>query len=203
MFNNSEERRLAGLLLTAGLIGGAIDPAAANMGLGGQVQAGGGSIANSTVTLWAAGAGDPKQLAQTKTEGRRPLHAYGSRYDARGGVSFYLIAKGGVASVNKGSGDNPSLTLLAVLGSAPPAKVTINEMTTVASVWTNAQFLNGAAIRGPALSLSIAAGNVHNFVDLGTGGYGDAIAGPLNSTQTPTSPTSPRCQTCWRVARRR
>ena len=182
---NSEKRRLAGLLLTAGLIGGAIDPAAANMSLGGQVQAGGGSIANSTVTLWAAGAGDPKQLAQTKTgdDGRFALE---SDTTPEAGVSFYLIAKGGVASVNKGSGDNPSLTFLAVLGSAPPAKVTINEMTTVASVWTNAQFLDGAAIRGPALSLSIAAGNVHNFVDLGTGGYGDAIAGPLNSTQTPT-----------------
>ena len=42
---NSEKSRLAGLLRTAGLIGGAIDPAAANMSLGGQVQAGGGSVA--------------------------------------------------------------------------------------------------------------------------------------------------------------
>ena len=73
-----------------------------------------------------------------------------------------------------------------MLGGAPPADVTINEMTTIASVWTNAQFLDGAAIKGPALSLSIAAGNVHNFVDLSTGGYGATIADGLNSTQTPT-----------------
>ena len=51
-------------------------------------------------------------------------------------------------------------------------------MTTVASVWTNAQFLDGAAIKGPALSLRIAAGNVPNFVDLQTGGWGEHNSGP-------------------------
>ena len=59
-------------------------------------------------------------------------------------------------------------------------------MTTVASVWTNAQFLDGTAIKGPALGLRIAAGNVPNFVDLQTGGWGAAIQDPLNSGQTPT-----------------
>ncbi len=48
-------------------------------------------------------------------------------------------------------------------------------MTTVASVWTNAQFIDGAAIKGPALGLKIAAGNVPNFVDLRTGGWGTTI----------------------------
>src|SRR5208337_103926 len=102
--------------------------------------------------------------------------------------SFALSADetGGVAAVNKGGGDNPALAFLTVLGGAPPAKIVVNEMTTIASVWTNAQFLDGVAIKGPALSLSIAAGNVHNFVDLATGGYGATIADGLNSTQTPT-----------------
>ena len=83
-------------------------------------------------------------------------------------------------------GDNPALAFLTVLGSAPPAKVVVNEMTTVASVWTNPQFLDGAAIKGPPLSLSIAAGNVPNFVDLQSGGWGATIQDPLNCTQTPT-----------------
>src|SRR5262249_19017292 len=47
-------------------------------------------------------------------------------------------------------------------------------------------FLNGAAITGHALGLKIAAGNVPSLVDLQTGGWGDAIQGPLNSGQTPT-----------------
>ena len=79
-----------------------------------------------------------------------------------------------------------SLALLSVLGNAPPPKVVINEMTTVASVYTHAQFLNGAAIKGHALGLKIAAGNVPSFVDLQTGGWGTAIRDPLNSGQTPT-----------------
>ena len=75
---------------------------------------------------------------------------------------------------------------MTVVGGNLPATVTINEMTTVASVWTHAQFLDGSAIKGPALSLRIAAGNVPNFVDLQTGGWGATIQDPLNSSQTPT-----------------
>ena len=56
----------------------------------------------------------------------------------------------------------------------------------MASVWTNAQFLDGPAIKGNPLGLRIAAGNVPNFVDLATGGYGEMIQDGFNSTETPT-----------------
>jgi streptogramin lyase len=59
-------------------------------------------------------------------------------------------------------------------------------MTTVASVWTHNQFIDGTAIRGHALGLKIAAGNVPSFVDVATGGWGGVIQDPLNSSQTPT-----------------
>ena len=75
---------------------------------------------------------------------------------------------------------------MTVVGAKPPSNVTINEMTTVASVWTHAQFIEGDAIKGHALGLRIAAGNVPNFVDLQTGGWGEAIQDPLNGGQTPT-----------------
>jgi hypothetical protein len=99
---------------------------------------------------------------------------------------LYLIAKGGQPKANAHSGDNPAIALMAVIGNKAPTTVTINEMTTVASVWTHAQFLDGSAIKGPALSLRIAAGNVPNFVDLQSGGWGTTIQDPLNSGQTPT-----------------
>ena len=66
---------------------------------------------------------------------------------------------------------------------------TINELTTVASAWTAAQFLNGTVLSGSALGLRIAAGNPRNFVDLETGGLGTVIQGPLNSSQTATLAT--------------
>ena len=150
----------------------------------GQVLGGGAPIAKSTVTLWEAGAAAPKQLDQAKTndDGRFEVRAKGS---SRDGV-LYLVASGGVAKAGKATGDNSAIALLAVVGSDPPASVVINEMTTVASVWTGAQFLDGTALKGHALGLKIAAGNVPNFVDPSTGGWGGTIQDSLNSSQTPT-----------------
>ena len=149
----------------------------------GQVLGGGAPIAQSTVTLWAASAGAPKQVAQTKTDkdGRFAIHGTGAP-----DTSLYLVATGGVSAANQGAGNNPAIALITVVGNKPPAKAVINEMTTVASVWTNAQFLDDAMLQGQPLSLRIAAGNVPNFVDVETGGWGGAIQSPLNSSQTPT-----------------
>ncbi len=177
----------AGLSLAAivGFANSLAGPVRAADNIEGQVLGAGAPIAKSTVTLWSAGTDAPKQLAQTQTgdDGRFTLSAgeAGSRDN-----SLYIAAKGGVPTANKDGGDNRAIVLLAVLGSTPPAKVTINELTTVASVWTNAQFLDGTAIKGNTLGLRIAAGNVPNFVNLETGGYGATIADALNSTETPT-----------------
>jgi len=158
-------------------------PAHAADSIEGQVLGGGAPIAKSTVTLWSASADAPKQLAQTQTgdDGRFTLSAEGSP----DGI-LYIIAKGGEPTANKGGGDNNAIALISVLGGKPPAHVVINEFTTVASVWTNAQFFDGKAISGNALGLRVAAANVPSFVDLATGGLGAAIQDPLNSGQTPT-----------------
>ena len=81
-------------------------------------------------------------------------------------TSLYLVAKGGQPTANKSERRQPRIALLTVLGNKPPANVTINEFTTIASVWTHAQFIDGTAIKGHALGLRIAAGNVPSFVDL-------------------------------------
>ena len=176
---------IVAMVLTCGLFVFLCAPASADVNIEGQVQAGGGAVTNSTVTLWAASAGEPKQLGQTQTSsvGHFVLN---TRETPSSDAVLYLVAQGGLATINKGSSNNPAIALLAVLGNTPPAKVVINEMTTVASVWTHNQFIDGTAIKGPALSLRIAAGNVPNFVDLQTGGWGSAIQDPLNSGQTPT-----------------
>jgi hypothetical protein len=177
--------RSAVILGTLGFLGLAPAAADAAVRIEGLVQAGGGAVAHSTVTLWAAGPGDPKQLGQAKTADDGSFEISTDETPASG-VSLYLMSRGGVPFVNKSAGDNPALAFLAVLGGSRPTYVTINETTTVASVWTNAQFLDGAVIKGPALSLGIAAGNVPNFVDLASGGWGATIQDPLNGGQTPT-----------------
>jgi hypothetical protein len=160
-------------------------PAMAAGSINGQVLGAGAPIANATVTLWAASAGAPKQLAQSQSgaDGRFTISGAAG---VSGDASLYLIAKGGTPSASRASGDNGAIALMTVLGSNPLASVTINEMTTVASVWTNAQFLEGSVLKGHALGLRIAAGNVPSFVDLTTGGWGSTIQDPLNSTRTTT-----------------
>lgn len=79
--------------------------------------------------------------------------------------------------------------LLSVLGNKPPDKVIVNELTTVASAFTAARFIDGTSISGNVLGLRIAAGNVPNLVDPVTGTWGKVLLDPINSTQTATLAT--------------
>ena len=162
------------LLIAAGLLGWVTGPAEAAVHVEGQIQAGGGAVAGSTVSLWAASAEAPVRLAQVQSDVDGNFVVSVDQTPS-GASSFYLIANGGTAAISKASGANAAIALLAVLGGTPPARVIVNEFTTVASVWTHAQFIDGTAIKGYALGLRIAAGNVPNFVDLSTGGYGGMI----------------------------
>ena len=176
---SSRKPTLIALALVSQLMAGRV---LAQQNVNGQVLAGGAPIAQSTVTLWEASADAPKQLAQTKTDdqGRFQIHAAGAKAD----TSLYLLATGGVP---KGIGDNnPAIALLVVVGSKPPAHVVVDEMTTIASVITHTQFIDGTAIKGSPMALRVAAGNTPNFVNLETGDYGVTILDPLNSSQTPT-----------------
>jgi hypothetical protein len=153
--------------------------------ISGQVQAAGEAVSGSTVTLWAAGPAAPQIVAQAHAgdDGTFTFPAYAAR---AGHPVYYVVASGGTPAANKAAGNNPALSFISVLGANPPGRITVNEFTTIASVWTAAQFISGTAIQGNPLGLQIAAGNAPNFVDLQTGGWGNAIQGPLNSGQTPT-----------------
>jgi hypothetical protein len=159
--------------------------AAAAGQLQGQVLGGGAPIANSTVTLWVASAGAPRQLGQTRTgaDGRFALNAAGA--PGKDAI-LYLVAKGGRPTASKAGGENPAIALMSVLGTAAPKTVTINELTTVASVFTAARFINGESISGNPLGLRIAAGNAPNLVDPVTGKWGKVLLDPLNSSMTTT-----------------
>lgn len=159
-----------------------VTPSFAAGSVDGQVLGAGSPIAKSTVTLWAATSDSPKQVAQTQSgdDGTFSL-PFGS-----GRGILYLVATGGEPVAAKEPGNNPAIVLVSVLGAQPPAHAVVNEFTTVASVWTMDQFINGTAIQGYPLGLRIGAGNVPNFVDLETGGWGSAIQDSLNGPQTPT-----------------
>jgi hypothetical protein len=170
-----KRERITTIMVTAALLSGICGVATAAVHVEGQAQVGGSPLANSTVTLWAASSGEPKQLVQATTgsDGRFDL---ASQEDIGADIILYAIARGGDSRV----------ALLSVLGHTPPAKIVINELTTVASAYTAARFINAEAISGNPLGLRIAAGNVPNLVDTATGGWGKVLLDPLNSTQTTT-----------------
>jgi hypothetical protein len=92
-----------GLLALGAAAMATVAPASAQQTLRGQVLGAGAPIADAMVTLWAASAGAPGQLAQTRTgaDGRFTLNAPGARGKD---VTLYLVAKGGTpkAAANKG-----------------------------------------------------------------------------------------------------
>ena len=152
--------------------------------IAGRVEVSGQPIAGAEVSLWMATSAAPVRLAQTQAGEDGGFELAAGDHD--GAAVLYLIARGGAASAGSGSKPNPATMLMATLGAEPPARVTINELTTVASAWTAAQFLEGSALSGNAQGLQIAAGNVPNLVDLETGGLGPVIVDPLNASRTTT-----------------
>jgi hypothetical protein len=186
----TDRAHIAAMVFAAGWLGCVCGPAAAAVHVEGQVQVGRGPLASSTVTLWAASAGAPKQLAQAKSgnDGRFELR---TAETPGKDVVLYVVAKGGVATVKTGSGDNPAIVLLTVLGNKPPAKIVINELTTVASTFASARFIKGEAISGNTLGLRIAAGNAPNLVD-------PAKLSTLASASAP-SRWTPRATSGWQT----
>jgi hypothetical protein len=171
-------------LLAAGLLGCLCGTAPATVRIEGQVQAGGGPLASSTVTLWAASAAEPKQLAQAKTgsDGRFEI---GTEATPGTDVILYLIAKRGEATISKASGDNPAIALLSVLGNTAPAQgrhqrdddggVGVDQRPILRRHGDPGARVKPAHCRWQRAQLY-----------LQTGGWGSAIQDPLNSGQTPT-----------------
>ena len=170
-----KRKQLTSILTIAVLLAFVCSSANAALRLEGQVQVVGAPLPNSTVTLWAANHDEPKQLAQAKSgsDGRFELV---SQDDVSADTVLYVIARS----------EDSSAVLLSMLGHTPPPKVTVNELTTVASAFTAARFIKGDAISGDPLGLRIAAGNTPNLVDPVTGGWGKVVMDPINITQNTT-----------------
>ena len=149
----------------------------------GQVLGGGAPIAKSTVPLWEASAEAPQQLAHTQAgdDGRFRLAAQGPLDSI-----LYLVATGGQPTGNKGGGDNPAIALISVLGGKPPVHV-VDQRDHDCRVGMDQRAIprrhGDQRLRARPAHRS---GQLPNFVDLSTGGYGRMIQDALNSTQTPT-----------------
>src|SRR5262245_11347764 len=95
---------------------------------------------------------------------------------------LYLVAEGG----RIGGREVPALKLMAALPERVPDTVTINELTTIGSVWPNAELLAGEKLQGTRVGLTIGRAQVPNLVDVKTGSFGRTVLDGANLTDSET-----------------
>jgi len=151
--------------------------------LNGQISLKGQPVSGASITLWQAQAGQsPKQLS---TQRSNKSGAFSIKLRATPGGFHYLVAEGG----DIGGSSADQLTMLTVLGGDEHQQVAINELTTIGSVWPNAQLLEGTALEGSQSALTIGSSQVQNLVDQSTGRFGATL---LKSTNLLNSETAAR-----------
>ncbi len=176
-------RARLGLLASAGCLAGIAVFAAAAQGaqVSGSVVAAGTPVASSTVTLYAGRAGAaPLRLGSAATSGNGRF-AITYRPPA-GPAVIYAVAAGG---------DTPTpraLRFMAVADprSGSPARLTLNELTTVASAYAMARFLHETRITGASVGMRNAAATARGLADPATGRIGRVLATAPNGTATTT-----------------
>ena len=143
----------------------------------GAVSLGGNAVPGATVTLWrTAGMDSPQSIRETSSDAEGNFELQNLTPNEEGNIYYITTAGGGREDV----------ALMSVLGAIPPSSVVINELTTVASVFTSARFIDGVKISGNPLGVQIAARNAPNLVDPMTGKWGKVVLDSLNSTQNTT-----------------
>jgi hypothetical protein len=166
------------LLLALMLFAASAIAAAAQNGpfmLRGTVSSGGGlqriAIAGAAVTIYQAQAGGAQALA-TGTSDSNGNFSLSLQLNGNGDVLYAIARKG------------TSIELMTVIGTAVPAGITINEMTTVAAAYAMAQVFQNGYIPYKPLVLAVAAGMAENLVSATTGMSSTVMQTAPNANQT-------------------
>jgi len=139
-------------------------------------------ISDAKITLWKTNGKDaPSQISSLNSDkqGQFSFALSGSNDPSE---VYYLTSDGGMVNGKRAG----SLSLMAVLGNQEFKQVVLNELTTVGSVWPNAQLLDGTRLKGSLIGLKIGSANVPNLVDVSTGHYGDVILDGSNINDSET-----------------
>ena len=149
----------------------------------GTVSSGGSApavaIGGATVSIYQAQTGAPKLLVQATTDGSGNFTAkvpVSTTNTTSNPALYYAVAT-----------KSPNIQLIASLGSGPLSAVKINDLTTVATAYAFAQFLQSdLSIAGAAIPLSIAAGMAENLVAAESGSASIVIQTSPNAYETNT-----------------
>jgi sugar lactone lactonase YvrE len=132
----------------------------------------------STVTLYQAGG--------SKGAGEVVLGAAETDADGFFSITYQPPQQANVVLYLIADGPGKTTRLATVLGTTPPAEVTINERTTVATAYCMAQFIDGTAIGGNTPGVQNSAGTFRNLVDPATGDIAEILGTSPNGMDTST-----------------
>jgi hypothetical protein len=141
-----------------------------------RVESGGAPVVAAPVEIWHAVAGkEPIKLGATRTDGSGDAKL--RRVKRGSGGVVYLKSSGGQI----GGEDVDHYRTITVLDSREDGKVVLNELTTIGSLWPNAQlFGSDAGLRGTSSGLLIGSEQVRNLADVSTGKFGDTVLDGAN-----------------------
>ncbi len=183
---NARARSVGGIALAASMTLAAGGASAAEQA--GQVRSGDIPVSYALVQLFQAGTsagGGARQLGKARADG---AGAFRITYDEPPtGSVLYLVASGGAVGNRPRSPVTGPIRLAAALGAGQvPARVTINERTTVAFAYAYNQFLDGRTAAGVAPGPANAAMMAHNLADIASGDLATVVATAPNGTETQT-----------------
>ncbi|SIO40551.1 NHL repeat-containing protein [Halodesulfovibrio marinisediminis] len=147
-----------------------------------HVTSDGHDVSDAKVELWqAVPAGKPVFLekATSDKQGKVAFNAH----SATSNQPLYLISAGG-----KIKNDSvPNLSLFAIIPIPAPSSVILNELTTIGSLWPNAQqFALKEGLQGTANGLVIGSSQVDNLINVSTGYFSKVALNSANLTQSET-----------------
>jgi hypothetical protein len=173
---------IAGLLAGCGSSNVDTAPATTALHLTGKVFGGQQPVSGATLQLYAAGTAGYASaatalLTKTVTSDSNGSFSITGDYTCPANAQVYLVATGGNPGLTPSTTTNANLAMMTGLGACSSltasTPVTINELTTVASVWSLARFMSGYAALGSSATntagLASAFAVIPEVVNTGTG----------------------------------
>ncbi|QFT56569.1 hypothetical protein [Microbulbifer sp. THAF38] len=146
-----------------------------------NIETDGKALKDAKIELWKALPGREAQLLNQVVADNQGKARLTYDYLEEGSV-LYIKSKGGRISDKF----HQYLEQLAILPLIKPSSVIINEITTIGSIWPNAQQLKNGRLQGSFNALKIGSGHVQHLTDVSSGNFGGTVLGLGNLTQSET-----------------
>ena len=169
-------------IIPAALLLSASAHASDNMSYNVKVESDHQQVSESSVSLWLAQPGKSPLIIAQKTASQQGKVQFSGIDKPEDGV-YYLLAKGG-----KIDGELVEhYRSLSILNHEQENNVVLNELTTIGSLWPNAQlFSEKFGLAGAKNGLLIGSEQVQNLVDVTTGGFGETLLNGVNVAESET-----------------